>query len=267
MNKLLVRTISGGIYVALIVLSLTLGGHWAFPLVCCILGSLAVCELDLMALSSYSRAVVVNDAIIVLVLLLTAGHIVTTDVAFPVLFAAILIRGVVQLGRPVGIALSESGRSALSVLYIGIGLVSSLLIWHVSAQLMLAVFIIIWVNDTGAYLVGCSMGKHRLCESISPKKSWEGFYGGLAFSILAGILLGMVLPELSEFSIVETAILGAVICIASTFGDLFESVIKRSCGVKDSGHVMPGHGGILDRIDSLIFAAPTILMLILLRGI
>ena len=103
-------------------------------------------------------------------------------------------------------------------------------------------------KDTGAYLAGSPHGRHTHYPSVSPKKSWEGFFGGLVASVIAsGLLLGW-----------EQCYLGILISIAATWGDLFESMIKRSVGVKDSGNIIPGHGGILDRIDSLLFSLPAV---------
>ena len=114
--------------------------------------------------------------------------------------------------------------------------------------LLLTVFVAIWANDTGAYLAGSTFGKHKLFPSVSPKKSWEGFVGGFIASVIAaGLLLGWKPSSL---------VFGAVISIAATWGDLFESMIKRQVGVKDSGNIIPGHGGILDRIDSLLLVLP-----------
>lgn len=120
---------------------------------------------------------------------------------------------------------------------------------------VLAVFIFIWVNDTAAFVVGSLFGKHKFVERISPKKTVEGFIGGIAFSILAAIVLSKFFADYSlafwiGFSIV-TALFG-------TLGDLFESLIKRTYEVKDSGSLIPGHGGILDRIDSLLIAIPAV---------
>jgi len=116
---------------------------------------------------------------------------------------------------------------------------------------IIALLVIIWANDTGAYLVGVRFGKHRLCERISPKKSWEGFFGGLGFTIIFAFTLSHFFPQTAWYHWVGLSI-GVV--VFSTYGDLFESLIKRTVEVKDSGHSLPGHGGFLDRFDSLLFA-------------
>lgn len=126
-------------------------------------------------------------------------------------------------------------------------------------QLLIALFILIWTHDSGAYLFGVSMGKHRLFERISPKKSWEGAVGGTLTSILAAVILAKYIPEIQLIHWIAISILTA---ISSTFGDLTESMFKRYFQVKDSGHLLPGHGGILDRFDSILFAIPLIVLYI-----
>lgn len=120
---------------------------------------------------------------------------------------------------------------------------------------LLSVFVTIWVNDTGAYLFGISLGKHRLFERISPKKSWEGFIGGALAALGSGYVFSLFIPQLS---LVEWFIFSEIVVIFGTFGDLIESLMKRTVNIKDSGNVLPGHGGLLDRFDSLILAAPVI---------
>ena len=115
----------------------------------------------------------------------------------------------------------------------------------------IALFVFIWANDTGAYLVGVRFGKRRLWERISPKKSWEGFFGGLAFAVIAAFAFSHFFPETAWYHWVGLSI-GVV--VFGTYGDLFESLIKRTVEVKDSGHSLPGHGGFLDRFDSLLLA-------------
>lgn len=125
-------------------------------------------------------------------------------------------------------------------------------------KIIIGIFILIWTNDTFAYVVGKSIGKHKLFERISPKKTIEGFIGGLVFSILAGIITAKYLLNTSNLTIwIGTAIL---VSIFATVGDLVQSKFKRIAGVKDSGKIMPGHGGILDRLDSMIFVAPFVFL-------
>ena len=119
--------------------------------------------------------------------------------------------------------------------------------------LIVGVFLLIWINDSFAYLVGKSIGRTKLFPSVSPKKTWEGTIGGLVFSMGTAYFLANYEPLLSPF---QWMIMAAVIVITGSFGDLVESKLKRSAGVKDSGAILPGHGGMLDRLDSLIFAAP-----------
>ena len=111
---------------------------------------------------------------------------------------------------------------------------------------------IIWVNDVFAYLVGIAVGRRRICERISPKKSWEGFFGGVVAAIGASLLCGHLLGQ----SMPLWGGLAAVVAVTGVAGDFVESLFKRSAGVKDSGNIMPGHGGVLDRFDALIISAP-----------
>jgi len=112
-----------------------------------------------------------------------------------------------------------------------------------------------WICDTGAYFVGSTIGKRKLCPKISPRKTWEGAIGGLISGVLAVVLLSWWLLDLA---IGWGLLLGVTLVLAATIGDLAESVIKRQVGVKDSGNLIPGHGGMLDRIDSLLFVVPAV---------
>lgn len=126
---------------------------------------------------------------------------------------------------------------------------------------ILALLVFIWVNDSFAYLTGIAFGKHRLFERISPKKSWEGFVGGAVVSISSSLIFAHFFPNLSTTAWIGFA---AVTIIFGTWGDLFESLVKRTLGVKDSGNMIPGHGGILDRFDSTIIAIPAVFVYLLL---
>jgi phosphatidate cytidylyltransferase len=131
-------------------------------------------------------------------------------------------------------------------------------------KIIVGLFILIWTNDTFAYIVGKSVGKTKLFERISPKKTIEGFLGGVVFAVFAGYLISKLYikakPEFSEKSIMIWTSIAVIVGIMGTIGDLIESKFKRIAGVKDSGVIMPGHGGILDRLDSVIFVAPIIFL-------
>ncbi|MFV9552003.1 phosphatidate cytidylyltransferase [Algibacter sp. PT7-4] len=122
-------------------------------------------------------------------------------------------------------------------------------------NILLGAFILVWVNDSFAYLVGKNFGKQKLFEIISPKKTVEGFLGGLFFSCVASYFIA-TFTETLDFT--SWLILSIIISVFGTLGDLIESKFKRQANVKDSGIIMPGHGGLLDRLDSIIFAAPFI---------
>ena len=123
--------------------------------------------------------------------------------------------------------------------------------------------LIIWANDVFAYLVGMTLGRHRMCERISPKKSWEGFVGGVVAAVGFAVLFGYLLGG----NIAVWAGLGAIIAITGVAGDFVESLFKRSAGVKDSGAIMPGHGGILDRFDALLISAPFAFIYLLMTNL
>lgn len=117
----------------------------------------------------------------------------------------------------------------------------------------LAMYVFLWLNDTGAYLCGSLLGKHKLFPRISPKKSWEGSIGGAIVAMASAVAVAHFFPVLNVWQWIGMAL---VVVVAGTYGDLTESMIKRSLDVKDSGRMLPGHGGILDRLDSMLFAIP-----------
>jgi len=118
---------------------------------------------------------------------------------------------------------------------------------------VLAFFFLLWSFDTGAYLAGITVGRHLLWPTVSPKKTWEGIIGGLMFAALTAVLIDKYLLPSTVWSWLVSAV---IIGVAGTFGDLTESALKRSLGLKDSGNILPGHGGMLDRFDSTLMAFP-----------
>ena len=132
-----------------------------------------------------------------------------------------------------------------------------------SPGIIIGFFILIWANDTGAYLTGMSFGRHNLMERISPKKTWEGFVGGI---IIASIAAWFLSDWLGVVDRIHWVIISLIVSVAGTYGDLIESMLKRSSGVKDSGTILPGHGGFLDRFDSTIISFPIVYLFISLFG-
>ena len=150
----------------------------------------------------------------------------------------------------------------LGIIYIGLPLAllnmffnPELAIGEYNPGILLGFFVIIWAYDSFAYLTGMLLGRHRLFPRISPKKSWEGTIGGFIFGLLAAFILSMFFIE---FDLINWLIIASIIMIFGTFGDLSESMIKRSLNIKDSGKILPGHGGLLDRFDAVLLAAPAV---------
>ena len=138
-----------------------------------------------------------------------------------------------------------------------------------SGLLMIAFFCIIWASDIGAYCLGMLFGQKlwpaKMCPRISPKKSWAGFIGGLLMAVLAGAIISWT--GLVQFPIWHCMIMAALMHVTGVFGDLFESLWKRAAGIKDSGSIIPGHGGLLDRFDSSLFAIPTGVIYLVITGL
>lgn len=132
-----------------------------------------------------------------------------------------------------------------------------------SPGIIVGFLMLLWANDTAAYLTGIAAGRHRLMERISPKKSWEGFFGGIIIAMLAAWLLSDWLGVVNSTGWIVISI---IISVAGTFGDLVESMLKRSMSVKDSGTVLPGHGGFLDRFDSALVSFPLVYLFISIFG-
>lgn len=161
--------------------------------------------------------------------------------------------------------------SLMTQIYIGLPLACMTMMGkYVGLHFIFAIFLLIWINDTGAFVVGSLLGRHRLFERISPKKSWEGFFGGLGFNLIAGWLFaiggGGYFWDV-KWNVITWLIFALVVTAFSTWGDLVESLIKRSLNIKDSGNIIPGHGGILDRIDSLLLVMPATFLYLIIYNV
>ncbi len=277
MKNLITRTLAGVVYVAVILAAILIDSNGIY-LLGMLFAILAGIELQNLCCG---KAQNVTEFIKISPFILLCGWVVSKSTCTLITYAttAIAIIGIVAIAMRFLLtlydkrqgALQRFAYSAMGWIYIAVPLGCLAALGDTSGlgrQVPLMLFVMIWLNDTGAYCVGSLCGKHRLFERLSPKKSWEGFWGGMAFSIIAGVVFALLsyssdhTPDMSKgLYAAAWALIGSAISVAATWGDLFESLIKRTMGVKDSGRLIPGHGGILDRIDSLLFAAPVMLVL------
>ena len=172
---------------------------------------------------------------------------------------------IIELFRKHNASRERIGTWFMGFIYIALpfGLMNSLFVTGniegFRTDILIGLFIIIWSSDVFAYLVGSWIGKHKLFERISPKKSWEGSIGGLVFALLAAYILSLIYPNLT---LPEWFTFAVIVVVTGALGDLIESMLKRQAGVKDSGTLLPGHGGVLDRFDAVIFATPFVFVYI-----
>ena len=275
-KNLLIRTASGTVlfgvvllatltniqFYALFALGITFGSLWEF--------------YDMCGKAGYAPNRVFGLAIAVLVVLigLLASHSLpylpsstlpyTILIAAAVVFLSVMVF-VSQLWRGSQNPIANISTTFAGVTYIALPVVAMTLLgltnsseWN--GQYILAYMIIVWANDVFAYLFGMTFGRHKMCPSISPKKSWEGFVGGVVSACVVSATIGALWLNISP---VLMGVWGVVIALSGVAGDLIESMFKRSLGIKDSGSIMPGHGGFLDRFDALFLSAPMALVTIL----
>ena len=157
----------------------------------------------------------------------------------------------------------QAGFAALGPTHVGLSLASIVLLHRLPGESgfgwIFVLLAVTWGNDTGAYFAGRFLGKHKLYEKVSPKKTWEGFWGGMAAATLLAVIVGFT-PLLPEFRVEDAIVVGVVAGLLGPLGDLAESMMKRAFHVKDSGRIMPGHGGLYDRLDALLFNAPWVVV-------
>lgn len=175
----------------------------------------------------------------------------------PFVRIGLYVLGIVYITLPMAL-LSTLGIERETLPAAGGGAVSVVTSVTYNPLYVLGYVVLIWVNDVGAYLVGMTFGKRKLFERLSPKKSWEGFWGGFGLTVLVSGLMGRYLGE----NIWIWLLLGVVLSLSAVAGDLVESMLKRCAGVKDSGNLIPGHGGFLDRFDAMFVSVPFVYVLI-----
>lgn len=260
MKELSTRAISGALYISLLILCI----YWQYALIVLFLGFGLICMAEfkkLIQLESNAPYIVFcvmyigfsiwcisssedsgfNEAIQIL-------QVIT-------IFVQLLL--IKDLFSEKTIPLFNTKRFILTTFYLTSSFIFLFLIanhdYKFTPLLLLGAFILVWVNDTGAYIIGKNFGKQKLFSSISPKKTVEGFLGGLFFACIASYFIAKFTGTL-DFT--YWLILSIIVSVFGTIGDLIESKFKRQANVKDSGVIMPGHGGLLDRLDSIIFVAP-----------
>lgn len=261
-----VRAVAGAVYVLLLVGCILAGASVYFTFM--FLAS-AVCIYEYFRLLSLrSRSLQASLVVIHLLALISVafsqGYIphVEFDSALKVLLIPLLfLLFLIELLRGKDNAVSDLGKAFLTFVYITMPFALALYVPYTEGnvynfRIPLGIFILTWVSDTFAYLCGITFGRHKLMERISPKKTVEGFVGGVVFTLLCGYVLFRVFP--GTLTLIEWMVIAVIVSIMGVVGDLVESMFKRLAGVKDSGRIMPGHGGMLDRLDSFIMSIPFI---------
>ena len=260
LKTLAIRTLTGAVFVAIIVGSI-LYNQYSFAFVFAAFAAMASAEFYRLVedLTHTPRGTLFVDILGSVLLFITfyiyadKNFHISGIITVPYL-VYFLVRFIMQLYDKVERPLEGWAYSFLGQIYVALPFaMCNVLYFRFSPLILLSLFVFIWVNDTGAYLVGCTIGKHRLFERISPKKSWEGFWGGLILAAATAYVASLYLGILNTWQWIGLAL---VCSVFGTWGDLCESLIKRSLNVKDSGKILPGHGGWLDRFDSVLLAAP-----------
>ena len=273
MNNFVQRTFSAIVYAGLVLTSILLqpqcfGGHpLLFGVLFLIVSTLAVREFHVLVGSDVrlqSYAMIANALLFTSLYFLFYGDGIWSAL-FVAYVAVMLLALIAQLFREHSNPIQSWGNLCASQMMVALpfALMNGVLMHN--RYLLLALFILLWVNDSGAYIVGSltaklPKGNHKMFPRVSPAKSWEGLFGGVVFSLLAGYVFYRI-GWTVEMGLTNSLLFAAIGSIVGTLGDLMESLFKRTLGVKDSGKFMPGHGGVLDRFDSLMLATPVVYFL------
>jgi phosphatidate cytidylyltransferase len=270
LSNLVKRTLSGIIYLIVIIGALFLG-KYAYGTVFLAAGIIALLEyFDLNGMPRFSQAKITG--LVIGAFLFVLSCLVASRVLEFKYFSVIVLLLMFSFLQALYVRkegfMTELSKALTGVLYIFIPL--SLLNYLVffpaenflyTHRIVLGILSLVWINDTGAYVTGSLFGKHKLFPRVSPGKSWEGFVGGTLFTIAAGWWMDRIMGILTN---TDWLILAMVVSVFGVFGDLTESLIKRNANRKDSGTLIPGHGGMLDRIDSLLFVIPVSVVYLML---
>ncbi|MBK7944187.1 MAG: phosphatidate cytidylyltransferase [Flavobacteriales bacterium] len=261
MKELLVRAASGAVYAVLVIGSALLG-PWAAAILFLLVCLIAARELHRLGVTGLTLAASYVVALVTYVGVAALPLLTPQELPSLLVFAHVILLLIVLafLQRRLRDPLLSAAAFAS---YIAAPFAFAVWLAAVDAWLFIGFMLLLWTNDTGAYLVGKSIGRNKLMPSVSPGKTWEGFVGGVALAMLAA----WPISDLSSALPLHGWLIAAGgVAIAGTVGDLYESALKRKAGVKDSGRIMPGHGGALDRFDGYLLAAPVMLLVVLLMS-
>ena len=269
MSKLLPRIITGLVFLGLVIVSVSIN-PWIFAALFGFFTVIGIIEFykmsGMLGFTPQKVTGIVIGVLTFIVLFLLAMKILPPVMVFllPVLMLSIPI---IELFRQKPTPTSDWAQTLFAPMYIALpfGVMANMLFLpdshEFSPKIILSFFAFVWISDTGAFCVGSLIGKHKLIPKISPKKTIEGLLGGIAFTVLASI---PICQYVGVFTQPQWLIISLVTVIFATFGDLVESMVKRNAGVKDSGKMLPGHGGVLDRFDSTLLAVPPVWLTIVL---
>ena len=265
MRELLIRAFSGLLYVTLLLLAI-FSLEKAYMILILIFGGICLFE--------FQRLVHIKSILqylLLVVFVLCFGYFRLSEkmtLFFLMITITVNMYLIKNLIRPSDEVLTKVQKHVYALFYVLGGLVFMILLPSYqgvyTSYLVASIFGLIWINDTFAFIVGKSFGKHKLYEKISPKKTIEGFIGGLVFSCIASFFIyKYVYPQNLNLSLKLWILIAILTSVFGTLGDLIQSQLKRQAGVKDSGQLMPGHGGIYDRLDSILFASPFIYLFLI----
>ncbi|XOL41422.1 hypothetical protein KCTC32420_01806 [Aequorivita nionensis] len=272
MKEILVRTLSGVLYISIIIFAMFTSREWFMGLFF-VLAVITLSEyLKLIHLTSYLAYFLLAASFYFLSYNVFAENAIYLLLILSGFVNLFLLKDVLWTSK---IPMFEKKKYITVIFYIISGFVFLTLIpimnidGRFMPEIIVAVFVLVWSNDTFAYLIGKNFGRHKLLERISPKKTIEGFVGGLLGALLAGFVIFKVLENYSPMDAERYPLwiwiaMAIIVSIFGTIGDLIQSKFKRQAGVKDSGIIMPGHGGLYDRLDSIIYASPFVYAFLLI---
>lgn len=270
MKNLIIRSISGAVFVGLVIASI-LVSHIFFSSLFLLITILCLYEFYSNVKNSGiavqgTLGIIIGAILFTIISVICIGLNKGIDlfILMSVIIPLLFIVFIVELWRNKPNPFTNIAFTILGIVYIAVPLGAMNFLLNPEMEegvyltsIVLGLFALSWTNDTFAYLTGILLGKHRLFERHSPKKSWEGFWGGLIFTLIFAYVLYRIVPD-TYLNLFDWIVIGVIVSVIGTLGDLVESMFKRSLNVKDSGKIMPGHGGMLDRLDGILIVLPFI---------